>query len=164
MIAVSRPVSTTRVHLDKWCVYAHLLNGEIVYIGMGMANRPFETRGRCRSVRWLFHMRGISVLGVAILGWFKTESAAIRDEVRLIAYHQPKLNSVGLELKGSKGDPYRTGNASIVAAQSLAPRKCAAKGCRQLLITSRKTKLYHSQLCKRREAWRRLVKRTKAQA
>lgn len=93
MIAVSRPVSITSVHLRKWCVYAHIVEGEVVYIGKGNQHRPFHHSSRSKD--WIERMQAVTVFDVAILGWFESESAALKSERSLIRKHKPLLNYIG---------------------------------------------------------------------
>jgi excinuclease UvrABC nuclease subunit len=90
MISLAQPASVTTIRLRKWCVYAHLLNGEVVYIGKGSHVRPFDIKSR--NSEWRERMSSATALDVAILGWFASERTAFIAETRLIKRHRPALN------------------------------------------------------------------------
>ena len=78
------------VSIGKICVYAHLVDGKVVYIGKGMSQRPYEIRSR--TARWR------SVVGdsfeVEVLAWFDTDTAAREFETTKIRELRPSGNYV----------------------------------------------------------------------
>lgn len=70
-------------------VYAHLVDSEIVYIGYGTGNRPFEKSGR--SQKW--NRAVANGYTVTILEEFKTREEAHTFEQEMIGLNKPIANS-----------------------------------------------------------------------
>lgn len=87
-------LSVTTVQVGQWCVYAHVLAGEVVYVGKGTYERPFFYRDR--SQRWRDRMNAVSSFDIAILGWFSSEADALKAESTLIGRYRPELNCSGV--------------------------------------------------------------------
>lgn len=82
----------TTVEPSKVCVYSHRIDGEIIYIGMGVASRPFDKAGRTAAWKALVEKNGS--YDVEILGWFDNVQAASQEERKQIMLHQPIANTV----------------------------------------------------------------------
>lgn len=74
----------------RFCVYAHVHDGSIFYIGQGRLGRPFETTGRNRFWYELVNFAGGYT--IEILCYYETMTAAMAEEVRLIKLFQPACN------------------------------------------------------------------------
>lgn len=83
---------------DKFCVYAHHVDGVCIYIGMGRPHRPF-TRFHRRGKWFEFTKHGFNV---EILSWHETKSAAREEETRLIKQLKPVCNSLHTGRPGRK--------------------------------------------------------------
>lgn len=77
-----------------FCVYAHAVDGEIIYIGSGSHARAFTTNVKLRSDPWAkaTHQRDIDVI---ILSEHWTRAEAYEHEWPHIAGLQPKANQNG---------------------------------------------------------------------
>ena len=79
------------VHMGKRCVYAHIVEGRTVYVGMGFPQRPYEYR--YRTERWKQAI-GTNGFDVQILGWFDDEKMAAEFERQKIRDLNPLGNAV----------------------------------------------------------------------
>lgn len=79
----------TSVKAGKKCVYGHIVDGRLVYIGSGYAHRAFSIWHRKKI--WRSVVTGD--FEVFIFGWFSPDEAA-REEVRLIKELKPECNLV----------------------------------------------------------------------
>lgn len=79
-----------KVEIGKFCVYIHVVDGEIVYVGKGRSYRPFETSRR--NAKWCKFMESIGSFEVEILGWYDEDGDARIEESKLIRKFNPKLN------------------------------------------------------------------------
>lgn len=81
------PTRSTRA--ARYCVYAHCLNEEVIYIGSGKRTRPYDFCSRnplwCRKV-------GRSAVDVVILSRHRSEHVARSIERDLILKIQPTCN------------------------------------------------------------------------
>jgi hypothetical protein len=75
----------------KFCVYRHIVGGEVIYVGKGVYDRPFSFGDRTR--RWLDAVAGRAIL-VEIVGWFHDELQALAMEKAEIIRLRPKANVV----------------------------------------------------------------------
>src|ERR1041385_5952573 len=81
-----------RVEIEKICVYLHSVDGKVFYVGMGIADRPLQIAGRHRSARWHEIVDRAGHFNVEIVGWFKSEDDARKEEYRQIKIHYPYAN------------------------------------------------------------------------
>jgi hypothetical protein len=79
-----------RVDLNRYCVYTHSVDGEVFYIGKGVASRPFCTDGR--NSCWYAIVSKAKGFDVDILRWFDTNDEACRWERRMIEEYKPVAN------------------------------------------------------------------------
>lgn len=82
----------TRIYLNKFCVYIHYVDGKILYIGAGVASRPFQTKHKSRATFWHKHADNATTIDVEIVGWFDSKKEALAEERRLILFHNPPGN------------------------------------------------------------------------
>lgn len=75
----------------KFCVYEHVVNGAVIYVGSGNQTRPFEPRGRNEAWRTLTK-NGYSV---RIVEWFEDREVAYTFESRRIMELKPPANRRG---------------------------------------------------------------------
>ena len=80
----------TRAYPAKFCVYAHLLDGERVYIGAGHSGRAFDFKDRTPEHR----LAAIAGIDVEYLAWFDTLSEAYKAETKLLDTGLPRFNKV----------------------------------------------------------------------
>lgn len=84
----------TNVSIGAYCVYAHFTGGECFYIGMGSAQRAFETKGR--TERWRAALRSADILEVELLAWFDARHDALAYEADEIRRRLPQGNLRGV--------------------------------------------------------------------
>jgi len=75
---------------DKFCVYAHIVNGEIFYIGSGQIDRAFERCGR--NDVWSRVVQEAGEYDVQIMLWCRTRKTALIAELTEITKYSPKAN------------------------------------------------------------------------
>jgi len=81
------------LYLGKTALYAHEIDGRIVYVGIGGQTRPFS--GDSRNAAWTETMKKARHYSVRILAWFDDRRIAIQHETRLITLLKPHLNLGG---------------------------------------------------------------------
>jgi hypothetical protein len=92
--AGSPPPSTLSVvlHLDKWYVYTHSVNGRTIYVGKGARGRGFDMARTSRSARYRKARGNTGVIEVSIVSWHETNAAALSAERALIKALKPPGN------------------------------------------------------------------------
>ena len=80
------------VNSQPYCVYAHFVNGECIYIGLGSIARAFGLRGRPAS--WYDVVRDAE-LNVVILEQFASRSDAAARERIMLSVFKPVCNTHG---------------------------------------------------------------------
>ena len=73
-----------------WYVYAHIMDGEIAYIGKGHKNRAYDCTGR--SSRWFAALDKCSAFSINILSWHETDAQSKEAERLAIMKHAPLCN------------------------------------------------------------------------
>ncbi len=76
--------------IGRKCVYAHLVGDRIVYVGKGLAQRPYEVRYRPQRWKEAVENKGFTV---QILGWFDSDSEALAFEKQKIKEFNPIGNT-----------------------------------------------------------------------
>lgn len=85
-----------------YCVYAHEVDGIIVYIGSGTISRAFAVLPRDRTNEWRAATAGKSVR-VGVLSWHADKSEAMRAEYAATKEWQPVANLSGRQPRHSPG-------------------------------------------------------------
>jgi hypothetical protein len=78
------------IHLKRFCVYTHAVNGHVFYVGMGTAHRAFHRADR--NLRWRRIVKSKPIIEVEILEWFRTKRTAKIREAREIETRRPIAN------------------------------------------------------------------------
>lgn len=81
------------IHLDKYCVYTHSIDGDIFYVGQGLSDRPFDHRSRNNA--WKAITAGAGAITVEIVDWYETVAEALEVEKNLISTLRPVANVGG---------------------------------------------------------------------
>ena len=96
---VIEAVADTRYQMDahgqRFCVYAHVYEETIFYIGQGRLSRPFIAKDR--NTVWRRYVQEHHDYHVEILGLFATRELALSEELRLIKLFQPCCNLKGVQ-------------------------------------------------------------------
>lgn len=96
---------TTGMIANKWCVYGHYVDGELIYIGMGDRHRPYDKTGHLND----WHSKTKGDYQVGIYGWYETKDLAREAERLLIKEHAPVCNSKHTGRSGSWGNTWNKG-------------------------------------------------------
>lgn len=73
-----------------YCVYVHIYNNEIFYVGHGRGQRPFDLGGR--NDGWTQFVQQIGCYTIAIVGQYATKNEAFYAEAALIKAAGPRFN------------------------------------------------------------------------
>ncbi len=134
------------VSIGKICVYAHSVNGVVVYVGKGMSQRPYEIRSRTK--RWKAVIG--EVFEVEILGWFDSDSEARAFEKSKIMQLRPAGNYIhALEPRATKtvrtggwgGSRSGSGRPPLTSDRCFCGKHTLARALRLRLRCSREVKL-----------------------
>ena len=87
-----------RIMRGKVCVYRHLVDGQIFYIGKGVNHRPFAAWGRPDA--WYSVVEAAGYYDVEIVAWFDTDAEACKAEKDEIKKHRPKTNQQRHDCEG----------------------------------------------------------------
>lgn len=89
------------VYPYKFCVYAHRLQGTLIYIGKGRAPRALASTQR--NSKWRDAVKNTGVFDLDILGWYESSEEAARFEKQYIKEHKPLCNLIhnGFSRKGN---------------------------------------------------------------
>lgn len=74
---------------QPYCVYAHYVDGALIYIGSGETRRAFDLRSRSKHHLQLLHSGNVEI---AILGRHETRPAALKAEADMIRLFKPIAN------------------------------------------------------------------------
>src|SRR5216684_4267310 len=97
-----------RLFKDRWCVYAHVFEGEVFYIGSGNSGRPGmsqrqKTRnvggGMVRNPAWHSYTERAGYWDVEIWSWHGSLADAHAHEKDMIAIFDPVANRRPLRLQ-----------------------------------------------------------------
>lgn len=129
--------SVIDVPFGKWCVYQHILSGDVIYIGKGSAARPYDFKDR--NPLWHAVVGNSKSIGVNIVAWFDSEKEALYVEEHFIAAMRPKANiAVRLDF-------------SLIERRVLREREAERE--RQADIEAKKSPLYLANLELLKEYW-----------
>jgi hypothetical protein len=78
------------IYPQKFCVYAHSINGQIIYIGKGRGYRSCESRAR--TPQWIEAVQNAGFFDVTILEWFEQDQDAKKFEALQIHKFKPLGN------------------------------------------------------------------------
>jgi hypothetical protein len=83
-----------KLYLDRYCVYRHIVDGEVIYVGMGTAARAFQVMEdrQKRNDRWRKATLLVPSLEVQIVGWYGNANDARRVEREEIRRLKPPCN------------------------------------------------------------------------
>lgn len=89
------------------CVYRHVVDGVVIYVGKGNAERPFEVvpgEHDCgpRNAQWTILMRQARSITVEIVGWYRSDAEAAEAEAREIQECRPVANIIRPRLRTQK--------------------------------------------------------------
>lgn len=73
----------------RYCVYEHVVDGAVCYVGMGQWNRPFESS---RNELWDEIVGTANEIQVRIVAWFDDEASARFFEAEVIRQRNPACN------------------------------------------------------------------------
>ena len=90
----------------KYCVYQHFMDGDLIYIGCGLAHRPFSAESR--NSYWRDDTCGNSI-DVVIVAWFESKAKAERLEKSMILKLHPSANIVHVPRLHKFSKPAQTG-------------------------------------------------------
>lgn len=100
-----KSISKIEIRSKKFCVYLHKINEEIIYVGSGVASRPFSTDGR--NEIWSERVSTFGEYSIEIVEWFDEKKSAANLEKSLIKKYKPCCNIVNYkrvpERKGIRG-------------------------------------------------------------
>lgn len=95
------------IHPEQWCVYHHIKDGNVFYVGKGNAMRPFAITGR-NDLWKAIALSGERGFEVEIVGWYRTSMDAFLAEQLAIREMKPTANITGLfdRKRPQPKDPY----------------------------------------------------------
>lgn len=79
-----------KIYPHKFCVYAHSINGQVFYVGMGRARRTLEMESR-NSI-WTGIVKKSDSFDSTILSWYRSSKLARRAEASEIRRLKPIAN------------------------------------------------------------------------
>lgn len=80
------------LRIRQYCVYRHVVDGEVIYVGMGTAERPFRVCSNDRAPGWTSIMCSASAVEVQIVGWYSRQAEALAAEKAEIKLLRPRGN------------------------------------------------------------------------
>lgn len=107
------------IHLDKYCVYTHSINGDIFYVGQGLSDRPFDHRSRNNAWKAITAGVGAGAIDVEIVDWYETAAEALEVEKNLISTLRPVANVGGGGNLGFKS-LVRRGSTRVACLRNIA--------------------------------------------
>jgi hypothetical protein len=75
--------------MGSYCVYCHVKDGFVFYVGSGNVTRPFDITSR--NLRWKAFAKD-SIVEVRILEWFARKDDAYISEIEWISRLRPPAN------------------------------------------------------------------------
>lgn len=77
-----------------YCVYRHVVNGTVIYVGKGKADRAFDFNVRTKL--WRTMVAGAQQVKVEIVGWHASSGEALEAESAEIERLKPPANVEGV--------------------------------------------------------------------